>query len=70
MTALLNNKPIIGAVAGSVSWVLYVIKQLLTDDTILKYIAGTGIWLGIIIALLTIYLKLLEIKRTHKKPLK
>jgi hypothetical protein len=66
MTALLNNKPVIGTFAGFFSWGLYVIKQLLTNDTVLKYIAGTGIWLGILVALLTVYLRLIEIKKAHK----
>ena len=63
MTVLLSNKPIIGSIAGFFSWLLYILKELLTNDTILKYIAGTGIWLGILIALLTLYLRIMEVRR-------
>lgn len=67
MTTLLNNKPVIGVVSGASSWGLYEIKELLTNDGILKYVAGAGIWLGIAVAVMTLYLRVLEIRKVHKK---
>jgi hypothetical protein len=66
MTTLLNSKPVLGSIAGFASTIIYVIRELLTNDTILKYIAGLGIWLGILIALLTVYLRIVEIRRSAK----
>jgi len=65
MTTILNEKPAIGITAGFTSWALYFIKTLFTDDTLLKWVAGIGIWLGVIVALLTVYLRLMEIRKQH-----
>ncbi len=62
MTTILNDKPVIGIIAGFTSWALYFLKTLFTDDTLLKWVAGAGIWLGVIVALLTVYLRILEIR--------
>jgi hypothetical protein len=63
MTTILNDKPVIGIIAGLTSWILYFLKELFTDDELLKWVAGAGIWLGVIVALLTVYLRILEIRR-------
>lgn len=63
MTAILNEKPAIGIIAGFTSWGLYFIKTLFTDDLLLKWVAGIGIWLGVIVALLTFYLRVMEIRK-------
>lgn len=63
MTTILNDRPVIGIIAGFTSWVLYFLKQLFTNDELLKWIAGAGIWLGVIVALLTVYLRIIEIRR-------
>lgn len=67
MTTLLNNKPVIGAVSGMGSGFLYSVKTLLTDDGILKYVAGAGIYLGAAVAVLTLFLRALEIRKNLKK---
>ena len=63
MTTILNDKPVIGIIAGFTSWALYFIKVLFTDDLLLKWVAGLGIWLGVIVALLTVYLRIMEIRK-------
>ena len=49
--------------AGFFSWFLYFIKTLFTNDEVLKWVAGVGIWLGVIVAALTVCLRIMEIKR-------
>lgn len=66
MTDTLNNKPIIGAISGLGSGILYGLKTLLTSDDILKWIAGAGIWLGLIVAFMTAYLRMQEIIKRHR----
>jgi len=66
MTNILNDKPIIGIIAGFTSWLLYFIKQLFTNDLVLKCMAGIGIWLGVIVALLTVYLRIIEIRKQDR----
>jgi hypothetical protein len=66
MTSVLNDKPVIGIIAGFTSWVLYFLKELFTDDELLKWIAGVGIWLGVIVALLTVYLRVIEIRKQDR----
>jgi hypothetical protein len=63
MTTILNDKPVIGIIAGFTSWALYFLRELFTDDALLKWVAGAGIWLGVIVALLTAYLRIIEIRR-------
>jgi hypothetical protein len=65
ITTFLNQKPITGFFAGIGSGIFYFIKSLLTDDDILKWIAGAGIWVGLLVALLTVYLRIIEILRKH-----
>lgn len=52
-------------IAGAYSGTMYIIKSLFTDDDVLKWIAGFSIWIGFAVALLTAYLKVLEIWRKH-----
>ena len=66
MTTILNDKPVIGIIAGFTSWALYFLKELFTDDVLLKWVAGVGIWLGVIVALLTVYLRIIEIRKQNR----
>ncbi|MFI5138213.1 MAG: hypothetical protein ACHQIM_10325 [Sphingobacteriales bacterium] len=63
MTTLLNQKPAIGIFSGISSGILYFLKSLFTDDLILKWVAGLGIWMGLIVALLTVWLRVIEIRK-------
>lgn len=67
MINTLNDKPVIGMIAGAFSGTVYIIKSFLTDDDILKYAAGVSIWIGLLVALLTAYLKVMEIARKHEE---
>ena len=66
MTNILNDKPAIGIIAGFTSWLWYFIKVLFTDDVLLKWVAGLGIWLGVIVAFLTAYLRVIEIRKQSR----
>ncbi|HEY4326402.1 MAG TPA: hypothetical protein VGN20_20630 [Mucilaginibacter sp.] len=70
MINFLNQKPVVGMLGGMGSGILYVIKTLLTDDDILKWIAGAGIWFGLFVAILTVCLRVMEIWRKFKEPKK
>lgn len=67
MFTYINNKPQTGVIAGIGSGLIYFIKTLLTDDLILKVVAGIGIWIGLVVALLTMVLKVIEILKTRIK---
>jgi len=67
MTNHLNQKPAIGIISGGISWMLYVLKQVFTSDDILKYVAGIGIWVGALVALMTMYLRWLEIRKKRSE---
>lgn len=66
MTTLLNNKPQIGVLAGFFSWFLYFLKTLFTNDEVLKWVAGVGIWLGVLVAALTAWLRIKEINKPER----
>ena len=66
MFELLNNKPQIGVISGFASWIMYVLKEAFTNDAFLKMVAGFGIWLGLIVAVLSIWAKLIEIKKLKR----
>jgi hypothetical protein len=71
MATLLNDKPQIGILSSFGSWFLYCIKHLLTDDAILKLVAGAGIYIGVAVGILAGYLHLIQIikeRRGSKKP--
>jgi hypothetical protein len=67
MTAILNQKPAIGIAGGFLSGFLYFLKSLFTDDLILKWVAGLGIWMGLIVALLTAWLRVIEIRKNREQ---
>jgi len=67
MTAILNQKPAIGIVSGFTSGFLYFLKSLFTNDLILKWVAGLGIWMGLIVALLTVWLRIIEIRKNKDR---
>jgi hypothetical protein len=67
MISVLNQKPAIGIASGITSGLLYFLKMLFTDDFILKWVAGLGIWMGLIVALLTVWLRVTEIRKNCKK---
>ncbi|HEY2583051.1 MAG TPA: hypothetical protein VGI43_14655 [Mucilaginibacter sp.] len=66
MTSILNQKPAIGIAGGLTSGILYLLKELFTDDLILKWVAGLGIWMGLIVAALTVWLRVIEIRKTDR----
>jgi cyanate permease len=66
MIDILNQKPAIGIAGGLTSGILYLLKELFTDDLILKWIAGLGIWMGLIVAALTVWLRVIEIRKTDR----
>ena len=63
MTSILNQKPAIGIAGGLTSGILYILKELFTDDQVLKWVAGLGIWMGLIVAALTVWLRVIEIRK-------
>jgi hypothetical protein len=63
MINILNQKPEIGIAGGLTSGVLYLLKKLFTDDLVLKWVAGLGIWMGLIVAMLTVWLRVMEIRK-------
>lgn len=53
MTAFLQQKPhTIGIISSLASSFLYWIQHLLTDEHILKMVAGLGTWAGTFVAIL------------------
>lgn len=60
-TNLLSENPTIGMSAGFGTGILLTIQQLVTDENILKIVAGIGIFLGAFVAFLTVILKLIEV---------
>jgi hypothetical protein len=67
MFDLLNNKPQIGVISGLGSWIMYILQEVFTNDAFLKIVAGFGIWLGLIVAVLSVWSKLIEIKKLKRK---
>jgi hypothetical protein len=63
MIDILNQKPEIGIAGGFTSGLLYLLKELFTDDLVLKWLAGLGIWMGLIVAVLTVWLRVIEIRK-------
>jgi hypothetical protein len=63
MIDILNQKPEIGIASGFTSGLLYLLKELFTDDLVLKWLAGLGIWMGLIVAVLTVWLRIIEIRK-------
>lgn len=61
MLSTLTHKPIIGVVSGFGSGMLLSAQHLLTDEKILPIVAASGVWLGAIVAGLTVILKFIEI---------
>jgi hypothetical protein len=66
MTNILNQTPVIGIAGGLASGILYLLKELFTDDMILKWVAGLGIWMGLFVAVLTLWLRIIEISKTDR----
>jgi len=66
MITILNQKPAIGITGGLTSGILYFLKSLFTNDLVLKWVAGLGIWMGLIVAMLTVWLRITEIKKNQK----
>jgi hypothetical protein len=66
MINILNQKPVIGIAGGFGSGILYILKKLFTDDRILKWVAGLGMWMGLIVAALTVWLRVIEIRQRDR----
>ncbi|HEY4326153.1 MAG TPA: hypothetical protein VGN20_19355 [Mucilaginibacter sp.] len=66
MIDILNQKPVIGIAGGLTSGILYLLKELFTNDLVLKWVAGMGIWMGLIVAALTVWLRVIEIRKTDR----
>jgi hypothetical protein len=45
---------------------MYYVKLMLTDDALLKLGAGIGVWIGAIVAVMSLVAKALEIRRFLK----
>ena len=56
----LNHKPAIGVISGFSSGVLLSVQSFITDETVLKVVAALGVWLGAIVAGLTVILKIVD----------
>ena len=60
MIDTLQEKPIIGIMGGFGGWVLGNVKNYMTDDNVLSGIAIIGAWIGVLIAAITLIIKLVE----------
>lgn len=56
----LSNHPVVGIASGFGSGMILTIQSFFTNEVILKIVAGCGVWLGAIVALLTLILKTIE----------
>lgn len=66
ITKLLSDNPEIGISAGFGSGVVFSVQQLVTDENVLKIVAGIGIFLGALVAFLTVILKFIELLQKLK----
>lgn len=57
----LNEKPIIGIISGFSSGILLTIQGFLTDESILKIVAGLGAIAATSVAIITLVIKLIEV---------
>ena len=57
----LNQKPTIGIFSGFGSGVILSVQSFITDEYILKLVAALGVWLGMLVAALTLVLKCVEL---------
>jgi hypothetical protein len=73
MFSTLTHKPIIGIVSGITSWAIVTVQTFFTDETTLKLVGAFGVWAGALVAMLTVWLKVMEyrekraIKKNRKK---
>lgn len=66
MITYLQNKPIVGVIAGFSSGIFATLREFLTDDSVIKNITVAGVWLGFMIAILTGIIKSIELIRIVK----
>lgn len=59
----LSHHPYIGMASGFGSGLFLIITSFFTDESVIKVIGICGVWLGFIIAVLTLFIKLFEIMR-------
>lgn len=67
MIETLQNKPVIGIIAGFSSGGFATLRSFLTDSEVLGTITIAGVWLGFIIAILTGLIKIIELVRLVRK---
>lgn len=67
MLDYLSNRPHIGVVFGMSSGFFYSIGDFLTKDTTLKAMSDMGIYLGVIVAFISLFAKVLEVSRHFNK---
>ncbi|MGN8055642.1 hypothetical protein ACTJKN_05165 [Pedobacter sp. 22163] len=69
MFSTLTHKPVIGILSGLGSGVILSVQNFFTDETTLKLVGAFGVWAGAIVAILTVWLKVIEYfdKRAIKK---
>jgi hypothetical protein len=57
----LKQNPIIGVASGFSSGIILTIEGFLVDETILRLVAATGVWMGAMVAFLTLSLKAIQL---------
>lgn len=61
MTKTLSEHPVIGIASGLLSSLILALKDFFTDEGILYVIQILGVWLGILIVILTAMIKIIEL---------
>lgn len=59
----LNHKPAIGIAGGFSSGVILTVQSFLTDESLLKIVAAVGVWLGALVAFVTLLAKVISLVR-------
>lgn len=67
MIETLQNKPVIGIIAGFSSGAFATVRSFLTSSEVISNVTIAGVWLGFIIAILTGLIKIIELIRLVKK---
>lgn len=64
----LSKHPSVGTVSGVSSAFFLNIQGVITDESVLKVVAGIGVFLGAAVAFITLILKLIELfNKVYKK---
>lgn len=72
----ISDHPQIGAASGLGSGIFLILSSFFTDESVLRYAGICGVWLGLLIAIMTAVIKLFDLakivvkffkKQTHEK---